>query len=453
MDSRKNEPLYQHLATNARYSCYNGICAIVANNLITPFIPLFAIEVLKATHQQVALLSSLPALMGILALLPGAHIIDRLPRKKHFTGMSILAGRLFYLLIALVPFLPVADHAAWLVILVALMNFPTSVAGLAWQAFIAELIPEPERGRFFGDRNRLTTFAGLVTTLLSGILLEQFPKNNARPYQAFFALAFLFALLEVYYIYLHVEPSKETPSPGTLSNKAVSKDTRPQAGTKPARRPAGTETAWLATAKEILGNRPFTYFLVSSFAFHFGWQMAWPIFNIYQIENAHATAIWISIFTLCSSLMSAATFRWWNRWSEARGSAYALIFAALAIASGAFIYTFSTNLYYLAAANLWIGVAVAGITLLLFNRLLEVTPGNGRATYMAIYQIAIGISGFIAPQVGVWIMNVSNIYVSFYVSTVLRLVGAGAFALAAWLLKKPGPARARRYPSTPEISA
>ncbi len=429
MTERNNEALYHHLTTNVKYSCYNGVCAIVANNLITPFIPLFAIEVLKATHQQVALLSSLPALMGILALLPGARIFDRLTRKKHFTGMSILSGRLFYLLIALVPFLPARDHAAWLVTLVALMNFPTSVAVLAWQAFIAALIPEPERHRFFGDRNRLTTFAGLVTTLFSGIILEQFPKNSPGPYQAFFTLAFLIALLEVYYIYLHVEPD--------LSGEALSRPVIPAPAVIPTRSaaPARERGTRLGAAREILGNRPFTYFLASSFIFHFGWQMAWPIFNIYQIENAHATAMWISIFTLCSSLMSMATFRLWSRWSETRGTAYTLIFAALAIASGALIYTFSLNLYYLAAANLWIGVAVAGITLLPFNRLLEVTPETSRATYMAIYQTAIGISGFIAPQVGVWIMNVSNIYVSFYVATALRSLGAGAFA-AAWLLGK-----------------
>ncbi|MCL4516469.1 MAG: MFS transporter [Firmicutes bacterium] len=433
MTERNSEALYQHLTTNVKYSCYNGVCAIVANNLITPFIPLFAIEVLKATHQQVALLSSLPALMGILALLPGARIIDRLARKKHFTGMSILSGRLFYLLIALVPFLPVRDQAAWLVILVALMNFPTSVAVLAWQAFIASLIPEPERNRFFGDRNRITTFAGLITTLFSGIILEQFPKDSPGPYQAFFTLAFFLALLEVYYIYLHVEPDL---SGKTLSRPVIS-TVIPNRSAVPNRSamPTGERSTRLAAAREILGNRPFIYFLVSSFAFHFGWQMAWPLFNIYQIENAHATAMWISIFTLCNSLMSMATFRLWSRWSETRGTAYTLIFAALAIASATLIYTFSMNLYYLAAANLWIGVAVAGITLLLFNRMLEVTPETRRATYMAIYQTAIGISGFIAPQVGVWIMNVSSIYVSFYVATALRSLGAGAFAVV-WLLGK-----------------
>src|SRR5690349_18192531 len=94
---------YRNLRHNVRINMVQGIFQVIANNLTTPFIPVFAIKVLEASDSQVAWLSSLPALTGILVLLPGAFFIDRLLAKKRFTGSMIYFTRFFYLLLALLP--------------------------------------------------------------------------------------------------------------------------------------------------------------------------------------------------------------------------------------------------------------------------------------------------------------------------------------------------------------
>jgi len=81
---------------NEKMSKWNGAASIIANSFITGFIPLFAIGVLGASNLQVGLLSSLPPLMSMIAMIPGVILINRLESKKMFTAMSILASRFFY---------------------------------------------------------------------------------------------------------------------------------------------------------------------------------------------------------------------------------------------------------------------------------------------------------------------------------------------------------------------
>lgn len=76
---------YRNLRHNVKINTIQGIYSVMANNLIIPFLPLFAIKVLEASDSQVAWVTSLPALTGILVLLPGALFIDRLAAKKRFT--------------------------------------------------------------------------------------------------------------------------------------------------------------------------------------------------------------------------------------------------------------------------------------------------------------------------------------------------------------------------------
>lgn len=404
---------YVNLKYNEKMSLINGIYSIFAMNLVIPFTALFAINVLNVSDREVALMDSLSGLAGMIALIPGAYWLNRLQQKKHFTGMSILISRMFFLLLVFVPFLPFSNVGLIFVILVALMQFPSAIAGLAWQDFIADLVPEKERNKFFSNRNRMIKLVGLAVTLLSGIALSIFSKDNPWPFQFFFFLAFIFGVIEVRYLYLHREP---------LVHKKIEKLNLQK---------------FISGMKSIFTHKPYILFLVSSLIFHFGWQMAWPLFKIYHVRFAEANSLWISIFEVCNGLVAFATFRWWGRFADAKGNNIALVLTALGIATAPFLYSVSTNLYYLAAVNLWTGFSVAGITLILFNRLLEVSPNDNRSTYIALFQLVIGISAIFAPLVGVSIYESTNsIVTAFHTSGYLRLVGVVAFFAVTYIMSR-----------------
>jgi MFS family permease len=409
---------YQNLRWNQKMSTINGVYAIVAANLILPFVSLYAIEVMDATDQQIALMDSLASLGAIIALIPGALLLNRLEQKKTFTGYSLFFGRLFLLMFAFIPWLPTEWQSWALVAIFALMGIPNATANLAWQSFIADIIPDRERSNYFSNRNRIIKLTGLGVTLASGLVLNLFAKDVAAPYQILFIVSFLFGLMEVYYLYLHREtPYAKKIEPVPTESKSL-------------------RSRWAEIKQTVSGQTAFFLFLGSSVVFHFGWQMAWPLFRIFNVRYAEATAGWLSLFEVLNGIMAFATFRWWGRLADKRGNNFAIVLSSIGISSVPFFYTISDNLYYLAVMNLYTGVFVAGITLVLFNRLLEVTTTENRSIFIAIYQIAIALSAVFAPQVGVWVLSHYTMDMALVTAGSFRFLGALTFVYVFWYLMR-----------------
>lgn len=406
---------YRNLRHNVRINNIQGIFSVMSNNLVTPFVPLFAIKVLEASDSQVAWLSSLPALTGILVLLPGAFLIDRLAAKKRFTGMQIFLTRFCFLLFALVPFLPLdVMWLAWVfIILNALMNMPFSLMNLSWQAFIGNVIPASQRARVFGTRNRITQGVGLITTILTGVLISTFSDGSGWVYQVMFGVAFLVGLLESLYLFKIREPVQ-----------VIDVEHRP---------------SMADSFRSLLRERRFQIFALASALFHFGWQMAWPLFNIYQVSPQYVNmdAFWISVIAALNGLAAVLTYRFWGKVADKIGHGWTLVIGTAGLSTAPFLYALTMDKWLLALSNLWMGIFVACTVQTLFNRVLEVSPNENRAFFLAIHSLVIGVTAIFAPQFGVWVMNLSSIQDAFYLSSGLRFAGAVALGLVVlWEMRR-----------------
>lgn len=398
---------YRNLRHNVRINIIQGIYSVVANQLITPFLPLFAIKVLEASDSQVAWMSSMPALTGILVLLPGAYFMDRLATKKHVAGMLHYAARVFFLFIALLPFFPLSEYwLAWLLVgLMAMMNVPNSLASLSWQSFVGDVIPASQRARVFGMRNRTTQAIGLVTSLIAGIVIARYSDAGAWAYQALFGAAFVMGMLEARSLFRMREPVRTTP--------------------------AVNRPGLLHSLRALRSERKFLVFAAASSLFHFGWQMAWPLFNIYQAspEYANMSALWISVINVVNTLAGVLTYRWWGKVADRLGHGYTLAIGTAGLATGPLLYSLTMNHWFLAGMNLWMGIFVACTMQTLFNRVLEVSPPENRAFFIAMHSVFTGLTAFLAPQFGVWVMGLTTIQFAFVMSSGLRILGTLALVL------------------------
>ena len=187
-----NDSAFKHkiIDYNIKINITNGIASIVALNLVTPYFAKFA-ERLGASDYHIALLSSLPATVSIFVLIPGAIIIDSFKNKKTITGSIMFAHKVFFLLLALVPFVN-RSYQAWVfVILVGLMNLPGSISAMGFQSCIGDIFDEKTRGKAMGLRNRYSAIFGMGIIFLSGQLLTRIPKSNEQAiilYQIFFVI-------------------------------------------------------------------------------------------------------------------------------------------------------------------------------------------------------------------------------------------------------------------------
>lgn len=401
---------YDETVANEKISIRNGSFAIVGLNIVSSFAPLFLLRALHANAEEVALYNALPALMTIFATFLGAIWMNYVASKKWFCIYATTGARIFYGFIALSPFFFHFPLIAIVVILlIALMNVPQAFGNLAWQSLIGDLIPEERRANFFGKRNRIITLFGMLATLIPGLILERFPAQSIPPYQFFFFITVVTSIFEVYYLVRHIEHVEIR----SLRKRTI--HLRPQ------------------DFFSMFKNRLYMKFLVGSSIFNLGWQMAWPLFNLYQINISGATAIWMSLFTVASQLSQILTFSLWSRLSLRVGNAVTLAIACFGMAITPILTILSTGMIYLTLVNFLTGAFVGGTNLLLLNYLLEVSPQAQRTEYIAHYNILLGFIGFIAPQIGVSLLPLLHLDSTMVLSTVVRIIG-GAYFL--WVAKK-----------------
>ncbi len=403
------------LKYNIRINIINGIAAVIAMNLVNPYFVKFA-ERIGASDYHIAYLSSLPALISVFALIPGGILIESFKNKKQITGSIIFTHKIFYLLLALVPFANKAYQPWLFVIFVGFMNFPGSISMIGFQSSIGDIFNEKSRGKAMALRNRYSTVCGMIIAFVSGQLLTRIPSTNTesiRLYQLFFIFAFFIAQIEVFsYFKFRGINNKNKPSDST----------------------------YLSSLKEVLKDfskeKNFLIFAGCSLLFHFGWQMGWPLFGIYTVKYLHANEVWLSTITIASSISSTLAYTVWAKLADKYGNSIMLSISTFGMAITPILYAVSNSLSALVLFNIIIGVSVSGTVLILFNILLEVTPTKNRTIYIALYNTMLNISAAISPIIGVAIKDKLNIHTALIIVGILRFIGSVAFFIRNKLIKR-----------------
>ncbi|MEK5183512.1 MFS transporter [Solibacillus sp. FSL R5-0691] len=384
---------------NEKMSIYHGMASAVAQNTSNSYIPIFAMTILGATNYQVGLISSLPPLITLLMTLPAAILLNRAFEQKRLVAFSVLAARFVFLLIAFISYVP-GSFGSWLLLgLIAAMSVPNTMANMGWQSFIGNIIEESRRAQFFSDRNRLLTVVGLFVTLTIGIVMKDMTSNRIA-YQILFMFTFAVGIVELYFLLKHDEPEREL---NTEKKRAMD---------------------W-----SIFKNNKYVLFLIVALVFNFGWQMAWGVFNIYNVRYAEATIFWISMFNVANMIAQIFSFSLWRKWSQKYGNMSVFVWVAFGMSTAPLLMVLSTNLYYLAAMSFLSGLFVSGTVLILFNLLLENSPQEVRTYCITTYNVLLAVIAFSSPQIGIWLLETYSMETAMYLSTAVRFFAAVGFLL------------------------
>lgn len=387
---------------NEKISLFHGMASTMAVNLSNNYFPIFAIAILGATNYQVGLISSIPPLIALIMTVPAAVMLNRATEQKKLVAWSVLFARLMYLLIIGIVYFLASPIQAWVfLVVIALMSVPNTISNIGWQTLISGMIEDDRRGTFFSDRNRLLTLVGMVTTFIIGFVMKD-ATYNGQAYQILFFLAFCFGLLEVFSLMKH----KETVD--IKEDEILEKSLMDWA---------------------IFKVKGYKWFLIAALSFNFAWQMSWGIFSIYHVRVAGATIFWISMFSVGNMIVQILTFPMWKKWAEQKSNVLMLVFAALGMSLIPFLTVLSTNLYYLTIVQTISGFFVSGVTLLLFNLLLEQSPEKSRTYCITTYNVLLAMVAFISPQVGIWLLNAMGVKLAMEVNSVLRFISAFSFLL------------------------
>ncbi len=389
---------------NAVFFTFEGAVGAIILNLANPFFSMFARR-MGANDYEIGLISSLPALVGILALIPGSILVDRSSNKKKIVSILILLFGIMYPLAALTPLLG-NFKVPLFVTVIALMNWPFSVFNISWQSFFSDVMAV-QFNSAFTKRTRAATVMGTTTALAAGLLLSYIPKNDSERiimYQLFFGLSFVLSIIQSWLL------KKVSAPPVLKSNEEKSKN--------------------LSLIKESLSNlitnKEFRIFIILSFIFHVSWQMGWPLFFIYQVDVVGINEAWLSYVNVAVGFAGILTYTMWGKVIEKKGAKFVLIIGTLGLAVNALTIILVKSQYMLLIQSTLTGLTFSAFSLAIFENLIEVVPKKNKTINIALYTTLINISQFVSPMVGVWFYK--------HTSIIISLGFIGAFRLFASIL-------------------
>jgi MFS family permease len=393
---------------NLRYFWIDGLFAAISENFYLGYVTLFALAY-GASNGQVGVMAAVTNLLGMLALFPGARLVDRIGRRKPVVVWSGgIFSRVALLGLALIPVLinqPALAIAA-IILVNGLRSFAANLANPGWTALVADLVPETMRGRFFASRNTAMGLAALVVAPLAGRIIL---TTNARleslfaGYQAVFVLAFLFGMVSTVAFQRIREPAlseteRQVHQPGDLR-------------------------------RALRRNTAFAGLVISALVWNMALQVAAPFFNVYLVSEFDATPLTIGVLAGIATFSALVGQRVFGRLLDRKDALWVQAVTGLLIPLAPLAWSLISAPWQVGMINTFSGFLWAGYNLANFNLLLALTPDEQRPRAVALFQSAVFGSAVAGPLLGGLLADAVGFKFVFELSAAGRYLGTALFIL------------------------
>ncbi len=394
-------------------SIWDGIFANLYANLTGGVFLVGYALALKASEVQIGLLAAFPLLANIVQPF-STYAIERIGRRRPLAVLGGAFARLLWLVV-IVGSLYFASRKTLLYVslwIVALSQVGTAVNNLAWMSWMADLVREEIRGRYFGLRNAALGAAALLASLAGGYFLDVWKDSHPRGEMD--ALRMLFATGVVC---------------GVISLLIQARIYEP-----PLHEGDGS---LLFRHRLLLPFRDpnFRRFLGFTLAWNFAVYFTAPFFAVYMLKTLKLSYTAVATYAVLSSVADLASAQIWGRLSDRETNKPILLLASLFAASIPYGWLFTTrdSPYLLAFLHLEGGLFWAGIRLCTGNLVLKISPPSSRSIYFSTFNAVAGLMALIAPILGGFALKYlpallkelqlgwSPFLILFFVSATLRL--------------------------------
>lgn len=322
---------------------------------------------LGATPTALGLIASVPLLGQAVSPL-AAWLVGRRGRRKGVAVATALTGRGLWVLAAALPALPVPAEArtALLVALVALSSVFIAANGALWTAWMGDVVPWKERGRYFGLRTGVLGIVGTGANLLAGAWLDR--VASPLSFQVVLLTATVSGLLAALILTRHDEP------------------------------PLTSARLHMRHAFSLpLSDPTFRRLLVFAVYWTFAVLLASPFVLPYFLNHLHMSFVQVAIWSAVSAASALVLAPAWGRLSDRVGNRPVLAVATFMAG------TLLPLSWMLAAPGrlwpIWISgfmdaLVWSAINPGIFNLSLATTPRENRAAFIAVFSALTGVAGF-----------------------------------------------------------
>lgn len=343
---------------------------------------------------EFGILAALPFMASLLSV-PASLLIEHTAQRKRIFFFGLYTQRLLWIPIAL---LPVAllnwfgaggkQVAVWtFMVLVLVMHAGNAVGGPAWMSWMADVVPNRVRGRYFANRRRLGTISAIPAAIFVGWVVDKYLGDGTTDADVLRICGYVFVVASIVgvmdIVCFHFVPDvHRAPRRGTHLLHAMGGPLRDR------------QFLWFAG---FVGTLTFAVSFMGQFV------------TLYVIEEAHVGGKGTQLMLMVAPLVAQlVVLRLWGRAIDRMGRKPVLKLSTLGFAPVAVGWCF------LHSGNVWLGYALSaigaafwtGVELANFNFVMEMAGGGekganrgavgatgGGTSYVAVNSVIVNIAG------------------------------------------------------------
>ncbi|MFA5105408.1 MAG: MFS transporter [Candidatus Micrarchaeia archaeon] len=403
-------------------SIYDGVLFSAMTGLGDNFLSAAAV-LGGAVEFQIGLLAAVPNLAGSIFQFIASPLLRKIGSRRTLVVAGVGLQAITWLIIAAIMFYP-GELPFWALLAAYSLGFGLNLMiNPAWSSWIADLVPESERARFFADRNRYVNLALFTATFLGGIFLRDIDLGFGQ--KAAFAIIFFIAFMaRAFGMYFLSKTSEPEFKPALMHEVGL------------------RHLFLLPSYKNELSVILFLSVM------NFSAQIASPFFTPYMILDLKFDLGMVGAVTAIAIIMRTVTLRYWGKMIDAYGNRTVLVGCAIGASLVPAIWLMSNDFVHILVFNAFSGFVWGGFELASFNFLLASVSRELRASFMSKYNMFNGVmyaAGSFAGAILVSSLNggiywgLSAIPAIFMISTAMRLGTVAVFG--ARLPKKDLPGK------------
>ncbi len=337
---------------------------------------------LGASDFLIGVIAALPFLSQVMHI-PAVWVVERFRRRKLISVTALAISRPLLFVVALVPLFIVTKLALGIIICVLLLrSLIATFAGLSWNSWIRDLIPEEVRGQALARRLIAVGIAGMVLSLAAAAFVDYWKASftpGPMPFSILFVLGGLAGIIGVYFLARIPEP----PMP-------------PPEGRLPLLRLLGLP----------LRDQNFRKLISYSSYWAFATNLALPFITVYMLKVLELPYIYVLAFAALSQLAYLGFVRAWGVIADRFGNKAVLYLCTPVFSLSLILWIFTVKgnpiitLGLIALIHLMNGIATAGLDLGNNNILLKLASPKRPSAYFAAASMINSLVAGIAPLVG-----------------------------------------------------
>ena len=288
--------------------------------------------------------------------------------------LSVFGQALSFVPFAMIVYLVPGRPVWYTIAAMAVSSAAVGIGAGAWADWMSCIVPRRRRGKYFANRNRLTTLVQLALSLLASRLLDSGAGKVILVFTIIWMSCCVSRIIAGVLFFWHYEPAGIAARPVRKTDFF-----------------------------EFLGQihkEHFGRFVLAMSLLNLAANFSAPFFAIYMLKDLQFSYFKYSSITLIAAFATVLTMRFWGGVCDRLGSVMPMRLAVTVITFLPAGWLLWGNFWYLLALNALAGVVWGGHALTTFNYTIGSLPAEKRLVYISYMNVISAVFTFAGSALG-----------------------------------------------------